>query len=186
MAIPLVPGPDCDSLGPMSCPEALAARTDPLVLDLPDEAATIALARALAPALRPGDTVLLQGDLGTGKTFFARALIQDRLAAVGQWEDVPSPSFTLVQTYDLGPHEIWHVDLYRLTGPDDLVELGLDHAFETAICLIEWPDRLGPLCPDDAILIALTDAGGAARKARLHLPDTASGTRLRARIADHV
>ena len=122
-------------------------------LHLPDEDATQALGEALGSLLMPGDTILLEGALGTGKTHFARSVIQFRLAAAGRQEDVPSPTFTLVQTYDDGVCEIWHADLYRLTVPDELPELGLQDAFETAICLVEWPDRLAGLAPRDPLTI---------------------------------
>ena len=130
---------------------------------------TSAFASALAPVLHAGDTILLQGGLGAGKTHFARALIQARLSLVGRMEDVPSPTFTLVQTYDTGDVEIWHCDLYRLTGPDEVFELGLDDAFEAAICLVEWPDRLGDLAPPGALTMELrmTDVPGE-RLVRLH------------------
>lgn len=114
---------------------------------------TANFATALSPRLGAGDTILLQGDLGSGKTHFARALIQARLAAIGLAEDVPSPSFTLVQTYSDGETEIWHADLYRLTGPEEVIELGLEEAFGTAICLVEWPDRLEDLTPVGALTL---------------------------------
>lgn len=110
---------------------------------LPDDRATTRLAERVAPILGPGDTLLLDGPIGSGKTHFARGLIQARLAADGRHEDVPSPTYTLVQTYFDGTAEIWHADLYRLAGAHDLAELGLDEAVGTAIVLIEWPDRLG-------------------------------------------
>lgn len=115
----------------------------PCRLDLADESRTRALARALAPHLGAGDVLALRGEIGAGKSLFARALIKARLAAVGRDEDVPSPTFTLVQTYRAGDLEIWHSDLYRLTDPDEVFELGLDEAFGTALCLVEWPERLG-------------------------------------------
>jgi tRNA threonylcarbamoyl adenosine modification protein YjeE len=121
-------------------------------LTLADPAATERLARAIAPHLRPGDVLALTGGLGAGKSTFARALIAARLAAP---EDIPSPSYTLVQTYDLGDVELWHVDLYRLAGPQDIAELGLDEGFATAICLVEWADRLGPALPARALRLAL-------------------------------
>ena len=122
-------------------------------IDAADEALTAGLARALAAVLRPADMLLLDGPVGAGKTHFARALIRARQG--DRPEDVPSPTFTLVQTYaDAGGIEIWHADLYRLTDPSELVELGLDGAQETAITLVEWPDRLGA-SPQDALTVTL-------------------------------
>ncbi|SLN24620.1 tRNA threonylcarbamoyladenosine biosynthesis protein TsaE [Roseivivax jejudonensis] len=123
-----------------------------LPLFLPDPDATAAVATALGARLEPGDTILLEGGLGAGKTHFARALIQSRLVMP---EDVPSPTFTLVQVYETGSGEIWHADLYRLSGPEEVIELGLDAAFDTAICLVEWPDRLGDMAPADALRLTL-------------------------------
>jgi tRNA threonylcarbamoyl adenosine modification protein YjeE len=123
----------------------------PITLELPSEAATAAFAERLAPRLETGDTLLLSGPIGAGKTHFARALIKARLRAAGRDEDVPSPTFTLVQTYDDGRSEIWHADLYRLTAAADVVELGLDEAFQNAIALVEWPDRLGAGAPRRAL-----------------------------------
>lgn len=116
-------------------------------LHLPDELTNTALATRMAPLLQIGDCILLEGEIGAGKTAFARALIRARL---GRQEDVPSPTFTLVQTYDDPAGDIWHCDLYRLTHPDEALELGLVEAFDTAICLIEWPDRLGSNQPGNA------------------------------------
>ncbi|MFX0545478.1 tRNA (adenosine(37)-N6)-threonylcarbamoyltransferase complex ATPase subunit type 1 TsaE [Roseovarius sp. S1116L3] len=119
--------------------------------DGPDRTCDIAC--RLGALLGPGDTVLLSGDIGAGKTHFARCLIQSLLTAP---EDVPSPTYTLVQTYLGKPGEIWHADLYRLGDPNDVFELGLTEAFETAICLIEWPDRLGDLAPRTALGLDIT------------------------------
>jgi tRNA threonylcarbamoyladenosine biosynthesis protein TsaE len=116
---------------------------------------TADLAERLGARLRPGDTILLEGPIGAGKTHFARSLIQSQLS---QHEDVPSPTFTLVQTYDASEAEIWHADLYRLTSPDEVVELGLTDAFSTAICLVEWPDRLGGLTPKHALTLRFSPA----------------------------
>ena len=118
------------------------------------------LARRIGAALRPGATLLLDGGVGAGKTHFARALIQSLLLSP---EDVPSPTFTLVQTYDGTSGEIWHADLYRLSSPDEVVELGLEEAFETAICLIEWPDRLGELAPPYALTLRFVADGETGR-----------------------
>lgn len=128
-----------------------------LQLDLPDAEATSRLGEALAGRLRAGDVVLLEGPIGAGKTHLARALIRARL---GRDEDVPSPSFTLVQSYEARP-EIWHADLYRLSHPDEVTELGLEEAFESAICLVEWPDRLGALTPETALKLRLSLVQGA-------------------------
>lgn len=130
-------------------------------LDLPDADATEALGRRLAPLARAGDVVLLEGPIGAGKSCLARAFIRARL---GREEEVPSPSFTLVQVYEADGVDIWHADLYRLTHPDEVWELGLDDAFSTAICLVEWPDRLGAHVPPQALRIRL-DAAGEGRRA---------------------
>lgn len=120
-----------------------------------DEYMTATLARMLAATARPGRVFLLDGPVGAGKTHFARAFIRARQGEAA--EDVPSPTFTLVQTYDdpMGT-EIWHADLYRLTDPSELDELGLEEAQESAICLIEWPDRLEVL-PEGAVTIAFSN-----------------------------
>jgi tRNA threonylcarbamoyl adenosine modification protein YjeE len=126
-----------------------------LELTLADADATTALGQRLATLLRPGDTLLIDGPIGAGKTHLARAAIQAMLAAEGRWEEVPSPTFTLVQTYDLEATDLVHADLYRLGGPEGLDDIGLSDQIGRAICLIEWPDRLGSLAPPDAIVIAL-------------------------------
>lgn len=122
---------------------------------LPTLKDTALFGRALAERLGAGDTVLLSGVVGAGKTELARACIQARLQEIGAVEDVPSPTFTLVQIYDLQQVQIWHADLYRLTSVDELYELGLDQAFEDDICLIEWPERLGALRPENALSVAI-------------------------------
>jgi len=106
------------------------------------------LAKLMAGNLRKGDVVALWGDLGVGKTTFARVLIQ---ALIGHTVEVPSPTFTLVQTYDCQLSEIWHCDLYRLTNPTEALELGIEDAFYTTICLIEWPEKLGKFLPINRI-----------------------------------
>lgn len=138
-------------------------RKAPLSLTLPDSAATEALGERLAAVSRPGDVILLEGPIGAGKSCLARAFIRARL---GREEEVPSPTFTLVQVYETGGVEIWHADLYRLTHPDEVWELGLDDAFQSAICLVEWPDRLGAHVPSDALRLTL-EAAGEGRRARI-------------------
>jgi tRNA threonylcarbamoyladenosine biosynthesis protein TsaE len=127
-----------------------------LILSLPTEADTAALGVQLAKVAQPGDCLLLSGPIGAGKSTLARAFVRTRC---GAGEDVPSPTFTLVQVYEDGVTEIWHADLYRLTHPDEVGELGLEDAFVTAICLVEWPDRLGKYQPDGALHLALEDDG---------------------------
>lgn len=123
---------------------------------LPDETATIAFAGRLAPLLTVGDCLLLDGDLGMGKSTFARALIRARTGVRDL--EVPSPTFTLVQVYD-GDPPIWHFDLYRLSDPDELIELGIDEALEDGLSLIEWPDRGEGLLPKDALRLAFAEEG---------------------------
>ena len=108
-------------------------------IDLKDAEATTALGRAVAPRLEPGEAVLLYGPLGMGKSTLARGLIR---ALAGEDEDVPSPTFTLVQFYETDP-PVAHFDLYRLTRPEEAFEIGLDEALDVGAALIEWPERLG-------------------------------------------
>jgi tRNA threonylcarbamoyladenosine biosynthesis protein TsaE len=122
-----------------------------LQIYLPDETAATRFAEICALHLKAGDTVLLSGPIGAGKSHFARAVIRTHL---GAQTEVPSPTFTLVQTYNAFDFEIWHADLYRLTNSAELAELGLDDAMGTALCLIEWPDRMGEI-PKGCISMAL-------------------------------
>ena len=157
-----------------------AARTD--VLTLPGPAATDALAARLAPHLRAGDLLLLEGPIGAGKTHFARALIGALQRAAGQpAEEVPSPSYTLVQVYAAGDLEIWHADLYRLGDPSEVSELGLDTALDDALVLVEWPDRLGTP-PPQALTLRFADLPGGGDEARqvTLLPAGPRGTELAA------
>lgn len=130
--------------------------TATMAIDLPTEAATAALAQRLVRRLGRGDLVGLSGALGAGKTTLVRAAIR---ALLGADAEVPSPTFTLVQTYELPVGMLWHFDLYRLTSPDDVVELGWDDACADGIVMVEWPDRLGALLPADRLDVDLAFAG---------------------------
>lgn len=140
-----------------------------ITLSSPD--LTQKLGRVLAPFLGVGSVVLLSGDIGAGKTLFCREIIQTRLRNIDAFEDVPSPTFTIVQTYDLGPTEIWHTDLYRLSTPDEIIELGIEDAFSNAIVLVEWPDRLGTLKPDNALSLTFEIASEEVRNLHLDWSD---------------
>ncbi|MBY6056445.1 tRNA (adenosine(37)-N6)-threonylcarbamoyltransferase complex ATPase subunit type 1 TsaE [Leisingera daeponensis] len=128
----------------------MTTNTAACTLNSPEETAQMAV--RIAGALSPGDCLLLEGVIGAGKTHFARHLIQSLMDLP---EDVPSPTFTLVQTYDVPAGELWHTDLYRLSSLEELEELGLTEAFESAICLVEWPDRLADLTPPHALHLTL-------------------------------
>ena len=126
---------------------------------LPDLLATEALAAIIAPHLRQGDVVALTGDLGVGKTAFARALLQ----AMGVKGDVPSPTFTLVQTYEVKGLSVAHFDLYRLKAADELDELGWDDALTDGVTLVEWPERAGGRLPTNRLTLSFTLAPDGAR-----------------------
>jgi tRNA threonylcarbamoyladenosine biosynthesis protein TsaE len=136
-------------------------------LDLPNEATTLRLGEILAGKAAKRDVVALYGPLGAGKTAFARGFIAAlaRRHGVQPPSEVPSPTFTLVQTYALGPVAVWHFDLYRISDADDAIELGLDEALAEGVCLIEWPERLGSRLPKDRLDLAL--AYGATDRARV-------------------
>jgi tRNA threonylcarbamoyladenosine biosynthesis protein TsaE len=125
---------------------------------LADEAATARLGAAIARLVRTGEAVCLSGPLGAGKSTLARALVR---ALTTPDEDVPSPTFTLVQFYEGRGLKIAHFDLYRLTNPDEAYEIGLDEALDDGAAVIEWPERLdGHLPPDRLdVEIALVAAG---------------------------
>jgi len=128
-------------------------KTVTIALSLANEAATAELAGRLAQLVRPGDVIALEGDLGSGKTSLARAFIR---SLAGAEEDVPSPTFTLVQVYDYDGGTIWHFDLYRLEKPEDALELGIEDAFADGVSLIEWPDRLGSWLPPERLVVRLS------------------------------
>lgn len=138
------------------------------------------LGTALASALAPGSVVLLKGPVGAGKTHLARAVISAHLRKP---EDIPSPTFTLIQTYEGKAGELWHADLYRLADTSELVELGLDEAIGNSIVLIEWPDRLPPeMVPDTAISVNI-EIEGDERRVTVADPN-GSVTNVLARLAD--
>lgn len=136
----------------------------PALITLPDAAATEALGARLAARLAVGDVLLLFGDLGAGKTTLARGLVG---AWTGEGDETPSPTYTLVQTYDgqkgSGRGELWHFDLYRLESPDDAAELGLEEALATGVVVIEWPERLGAFAPPDRVELHLAMDGDGRR-----------------------
>ena len=124
---------------------------------LDDLSKSILLAGKLACLLKTGDVVALNGELGAGKTEFCRAIIH----SLGYDEDVPSPTFNLVQTYepsvnDLEIPAVWHIDLYRIEKAEDVFELGIEDGFDTAITLIEWPDKMGRYLPEEHLEINLS------------------------------
>lgn len=133
-----------------------------LDIDLADEAATASLGASLAVRSRAGDVIALFGELGAGKTSLARGFIR---TLAGSSTEVPSPTFTLVQTYTAEMFEIWHFDLYRIGRPSGARELGLDEA-QAGVALIEWPERLAERLPRRRLEVRLSVAGGG-RIARL-------------------
>ncbi len=124
-------------------------------IELNSETETAALGAALAPVLRPGDTILLSGPVGAGKSLLARSVLTEMLKPYGPVGDIPSPSYTLVQTYKAGGTDIWHADLYRMSGPEETIELGLNEAFGEGIVIVEWPDRLGEETPQRYLHLTL-------------------------------
>ncbi len=135
-------------------------------ITLPDLTATEALGTRIAGRLQIGDTMALKGDLGAGKTTLARAILRALTVA----ESVPSPTFTLVQTYETPRLVVRHYDLYRIENPRDIDELGLDEALEEGAVLIEWPEHAGGRLPADALQIALTATGAQSRLADITGP----------------
>ncbi len=146
----------------------IAAPPDTAIsLDLATESETSALAGRIARVAQAGDVIALRGELGSGKTSFARGFIRAR--GRGD-EEVPSPTFTLVEIYEFpgGAPAVWHFDLYRLAKSEDVYELGFEEALGGAILLIEWPERLGPLLPRGRLDVELSaGASPTARRVRL-------------------
>ncbi len=137
------------------------------IVTLADETATADLGARIARLLEPGDAVLLKGDLGAGKTTLARAILR----ALGVEGHVPSPTFTLVQTYQPRDLTVFHCDLYRIEDQRELAELGLDDALDDGAVLVEWPERGFPArLAAGALTVTLTQAGATAREARIAGP----------------
>ena len=143
---------------------------------LPDLAATAALGARIAAGLRPGDAVALWGDLGAGKTTLARAILR----ALGVTEDVPSPTFTLVQTYETPRLRVGHYDLYRLKSAREMEELGFDDALDDGAVLVEWPERAPEALPPEAPACAARRWRGRTRGARS--PDRHAGPAMLERL----
>jgi tRNA threonylcarbamoyl adenosine modification protein YjeE len=155
--------------------------THPLVLNDLLELDVLRLAEHVAFALLPGDVLALEGDLGAGKTTFARALISTLSA--GAITEVPSPTFTLVQSYETARFDVAHFDLYRLTEPSELLELGLDLALKRGIAVIEWPSRAGSMLPDQRFTLTLSD-GTTPETRTITIEGTGACAHRVARLAD--
>jgi len=136
----------------------------PRLIDLADDAATSRLGAAIADRLRAGDAVCLWGPLGAGKSTLARGLVR---ALTQADEEVPSPTFTLVQFYETADFSLAHFDLYRLTRPDEVEEIGLDEALDQGAVLIEWPERLEGRLPADRLDIEIAISGDGAEEHRV-------------------
>ena len=148
-----------------------------VTIELAGLSATHELAATLARVAKAGDVLALYGDLGSGKTEFARAFIR---TLTDPQEDVPSPTFTLVQTYEGETADIWHFDLYRLERAEEAFELGIEDAFHEAISLIEWPENLGPYLPRSRLDIHLSTTKGKNHRQATLGPHADWSERLRA------
>ncbi|WP_417798784.1 tRNA (adenosine(37)-N6)-threonylcarbamoyltransferase complex ATPase subunit type 1 TsaE [Terasakiella pusilla] len=125
-------------------------------INIENQHQTEVCAQRIAQIARAGDVIALHGDLGMGKSVFSRAFIR---ALTTPDEEVPSPTFTLVQIYDTDAGELYHFDMYRLDSPDDSLELGIEEAFNDSISLIEWPSKLGTYLPWNCLNIEIAPAG---------------------------
>lgn len=137
------------------------------MIEIADIAAMEALARRLANVAVVGDVITLSGDLGAGKSVFARAFLQSR----GATGDIPSPTFTLVQHYDLPDGPVAHFDLYRLKTADEMEEIGFDDALADGISLIEWPEKAASYMPCDVLALRIEITGDTTRQILCDVPD---------------
>ena len=135
---------------------------------------TAELAGKIAAICRIGDVWALSGTLGAGKSVFARAFIK----SLTKVDDVPSPTFTLVQTYNAEAFEIYHYDLYRLENPAEIFELGVEHSFYSGVNLVEWPEKMGSFAPRDMWNINIEIDKGI-RKITITAPDEEKANRLK-------
>ena len=115
------------------------------------------IAKRLSKILEIGDILFLKGSIGAGKSFFARSIIREYLNISKVYEDIPSPTFSLVQTYDNIKPKVCHVDLYRISFSSELEEIGLNNIYENFLTIVEWPERLGEKLPDTIIQIEFKD-----------------------------
>ncbi len=136
-------------------------------LDLADIAATQACAKNMAPLLKKGEALLLSGDLGAGKTVFARALIK----ALGATGEIPSPTFTLLQSYELPDITLFHFDLYRLKTPQEIEEIGFDEALADGAAVVEWPEKAEAYMPREALNLRF-EIVGERRKLHFNVPSS--------------
>ena len=152
--------------------------SQPFIVARDSVRATNALASRMAGVAEAGDIIGLAGELGAGKTTFARAFIRARVGEV----EVPSPTFTLVQIYENGGAPVWHFDLYRLEDSEEIYELGIEEAFDTAICRIEWPEKMAGNEPQDWLEMRLNPGAGENARRAAFRPRGARARRLLKRL----
>ncbi len=143
------------------------------------------IAGKLSPLFKSGDIIALSGNLGVGKSTFARAFIRESLSNPD--EEVPSPTFTLAQQYipdDAQKPEIWHFDFYRLENPKDAIELGIEDAFNEGVCLIEWPQKIDTLLPQDCLIIKIKSGKGEDTRFLEFYGNDLWETRLKSKLTD--
>ena len=155
----------------------MTSPVETIAIELAGLPATRELAECLARIAKPGDVLALYGDLGTGKSEFARFFIR---YLTDPDEEVPSPTFTLLQTYESEASDICHFDLYRLDRPEEAFELGIEDAFHECISIIEWPERLGPYMPRNRLDIHLIKTKGKNHRQATLTPHADWSERLRA------